>query len=74
MKPPPDEKKKKRMYNLRGKSKRWSGGQPGHPGARSRWAEKPGRVIDHVPKACHRCRKEFPEDAKSEGQFARQVR
>ena len=39
-----------------------------------RWAENPDRVIDHVPKACHRCRKEFPEGAESAGYVARQVR
>ena len=54
-KPPPDEKKKKRVFSLRGKSKRKSGGQPGHRGATLRWAEKPDRDIDLVPKACHRC-------------------
>ena len=39
-----------------------------------RQAENPDRVIDLVPKACHCRRKEFPEGAESEGQFARQVR
>ena len=72
-KPPPDEKKRKRVYSRRDKSKRRSGGRPGHPGATLRWPENPDRVIDHVPNACNRCRKEFPEDAESEGHVARQV-
>ena len=38
-----------------------------------RWAETPDRVIDHVPNACHRCDKEFPEGAESQGYAARQV-
>ena len=38
-----------------------------------RWAETPDRVIDHVPNACHRCDKEFPEGAESQGRSARQV-
>ena len=38
-----------------------------------RWAENPDRVIDHVPNACHRCLKEFPEGAESQGRSARQV-
>ena len=59
---------------MRGMSKRRSGGQTGHPGATSRQAENPHRVIDHVPNACHRCREEFPEDSESEGYDARQVR
>ena len=37
------------------------------------WAENPDRVIDHVPNACHCCRKEFPEGAESQGYSARQV-
>ena len=72
-KPPSDEKRKKRVYSLHGKSKRQSGGQSGHPGATLRWEKNPDHVVDLVPKAYHSCHKEFPEDAESEDYVARQV-
>ena len=57
--------KKKRVFSLRGKPNHRSGGHLGHQGETLRQAENPDRFIDHVPKVCHRCCKEFPEGAES---------
>ena len=54
-KPPVEEVAEKRTRSLRGKSKRASGGQPGHPGRTLRQVETPDEVVDHFPSVCRNC-------------------
>ena len=46
-------------FNLRKKSGRKSGGQPGHKGSTLRVSEKPDEIQKHIPKYCKHCGEEF---------------
>ena len=54
-KPTVEEVSEARARSLRGKSKRASGGQPGHPGRTLRQVETPDEVVDHFPSVCRNC-------------------
>lgn len=49
------KKKSARVSSLREKSKRPSGGQPGHKGETLRQSAEADHVIDHLPTACRDC-------------------
>jgi transposase len=48
-------RKGKKPKNLRQKSGRRSGGQPGHPGHTLRQVERPQWVLEHAPESCAQC-------------------
>src|SRR5271154_2300593 len=47
--------KKSRQNNLREKTGKKPGGQPGHAGTNLRQVENPDAIVDHVPTACAGC-------------------
>ncbi|MGC1309870.1 MAG: IS66 family transposase [Phormidesmis sp.] len=54
-KPPSEDGFRKRTKSLRKKSKRPSGGQPGHPGSTLEWRESVDEVVLHSVDACDSC-------------------
>src|SRR5271168_4054619 len=53
-KPPSSDglKKPARVSSLRDRSRKPSGGQPGHKGETLRQLAEPDRIVDHYPQAC----------------------
>lgn len=45
----------KRTKSLRGKSKKPSGGQPGHPGKTLQQTDTPDHIVNHHPEQCSKC-------------------
>src|SRR5208282_6704129 len=56
-KPPSSDglKKPARVSSLRDRSRKPSGGQPGHKGETLRQLAEPDRIVDHYPQACSEC-------------------
>lgn len=48
-------KKKRQQHNLRPKSNKQPGGQPGHEGHTLEFSESPNKVVIHQPEKCEHC-------------------
>ena len=67
------DRKKKRKPNLRSKSDKKAGGQPGHKGQTLEYEANPDQVIVHRPQKCDHCAEGLSEGQASEGDKRRQV-
>ena len=66
-------RKKKRKQNLRQKSSKQTGGQPGHEGYTLKFSEKPDRIERHRPEKCGHCNQVFNPEQKENQLKRRQV-
>lgn len=64
---------KKRKQNLRQKSDKKTGGQPGHEGHTLKFSEAPDKVERHRPKRCEHCDQSFTEEQPAADLKRRQV-
>jgi len=65
--------KKKRKPNLRQKSDKQTGGQPGHKGHTLEMSKEPDKVKRHRPEKCERCQQPFVSEQAAEYLRRRQV-
>ncbi|MCB9078392.1 MAG: IS66 family transposase [Anaerolineaceae bacterium] len=64
---------KKRKQNLRQKSDKKTGGQPGHEGHTLKFSEVPNKVEHHRPERCTHCKHRFGAEQTASGLKRRQV-
>jgi transposase len=65
--------KKRRKQNLRQKSAKKTGGQPGHEGHTLKFSEEPDKIERHRPKKCQHCEHSFAQEQPAASLKRRQV-